>query len=42
MGYIADQGGMRDGFVVPLVCFAFIAFYGSVWQKLETKDATTV
>jgi FHS family L-fucose permease-like MFS transporter len=42
MGYIADQGGMRIGFVVPLVCFAFIAFYGSVWQKLETKDAASV
>jgi FHS family L-fucose permease-like MFS transporter len=42
MGYIADQGGMRVGFVVPLVCFAFIAFYGSVWQKLEARDAATV
>jgi len=40
MGYLADKGGMRIGFVVPLICFAFIAFYGSVWQKLETRDAT--
>jgi len=39
MGYIADQGGMRIGFVIPLVCFAFIAFYGAVWQKLENKDS---
>jgi len=39
MGYIADKGGMRIGFVIPLVCFAFIAFYGAVWQKLESKDS---
>ena len=30
---------MRDGFVVPLVCFVFIAIYGAVWQMLEAKDA---
>ncbi|HTX22160.1 MAG TPA: L-fucose:H+ symporter permease [Candidatus Aquilonibacter sp.] len=39
MGYIADKGGMRIGFVIPLVCFIFVAFYGAVWQKLETRDA---
>jgi FHS family L-fucose permease-like MFS transporter len=38
MGYIADKGGMRIGFVIPLLCFAFIAFYGSIWQKLEARD----
>ena len=30
---------MRAGFVVPLVCFVFIALYGLFWQKLEDKDA---
>ena len=40
MGYIADQGGMRIGFIIPLVCFAFIAFYGAIWQKLEAKDSS--
>jgi FHS family L-fucose permease-like MFS transporter len=39
MGHIADVHSMRIGFVVPLVCFVFIALYGLVWQKLETKDA---
>jgi FHS family L-fucose permease-like MFS transporter len=39
MGHIADTSSMRAGFVVPLVCFVFIALYGLVWQKLETKDA---
>jgi FHS family L-fucose permease-like MFS transporter len=39
MGHIADTHSMRTGFVVPLVCFVFIALYGLVWQKLEAKDA---
>jgi len=28
MGYIADVSTMALGFIVPLVCFAFIVFYG--------------
>jgi MFS transporter, FHS family, L-fucose permease len=28
MGWIADTSGMALGFIVPLVCFAFIMFYG--------------
>ena len=28
MGYIADISTMALGFIVPLVCFAFIVFYG--------------
>jgi MFS transporter, FHS family, L-fucose permease len=39
MGLIADQGGMRIGFVIPLICFAVIAVYGAVWQKLEARDS---
>jgi FHS family L-fucose permease-like MFS transporter len=39
MGHIADTHSMKVGFVVPLVCFVFIAIYGAVWQKLEAKDA---
>jgi FHS family L-fucose permease-like MFS transporter len=42
MGYIADQGGMRIGFVIPLICFVFIVFYGAFWQKLELKDSQAV
>lgn len=42
MGKIADLGGMRIGFVLPLICFAYISYYGTVWQKLETKDAASV
>lgn len=39
MGWLADQWGMRIGFLMPLICFVIIAFYGLVWQKLETKDS---
>jgi FHS family L-fucose permease-like MFS transporter len=28
MGYIADNSTMAMGFIVPLVCFAFIVYYG--------------
>jgi FHS family L-fucose permease-like MFS transporter len=39
MGRIADHHSMHVGFIVPLVCFVFIAAYGAFWQKLEAKDA---
>ncbi|MCX7825780.1 MAG: L-fucose:H+ symporter permease [Verrucomicrobiae bacterium] len=39
MGWIADKGGMRIGFIIPLLCFAVIAVYGALWRKLEDKDA---
>jgi FHS family L-fucose permease-like MFS transporter len=38
MGWLADQWGMRIGFLMPLICFIFIALYGLLWQKLENKD----
>jgi FHS family L-fucose permease-like MFS transporter len=38
MGHIADIHSMRTGFAVPLVCFVFIAIYGTFWQKLEKTD----
>ena len=33
MGYIADKFDMSRGFIVPLFCFAFVAFYGFQWSK---------
>jgi hypothetical protein len=39
MGWLADNWGMRIGFLMPLLCFIFIAFYGAAWQKLEARDA---
>jgi FHS family L-fucose permease-like MFS transporter len=41
MGYLADKGGMRIGFLIPLVCFAFIAVYAASWRKLEARDAAS-
>jgi FHS family L-fucose permease-like MFS transporter len=33
MGAIADKSGMSIAFAIPLVCFAFIAWYGMVVNK---------
>ena len=39
MGWLADNWGMRVGFLMPLLCFAFVAYYGASWRRLEAKDA---
>lgn len=39
MGRIVDIGGMRVGFIIPLICFSFIAAYAVNWVKLEATDA---
>lgn len=33
MGWLADNWGMRIGFLLPLLCFIFIAFYGAIWRR---------
>jgi FHS family L-fucose permease-like MFS transporter len=38
MGYVADQYNMSRGFIVPLFCFAFVAFYGFSWPKLSQAE----
>ncbi len=35
MGYIADVKSMNIGFVLPLVCFVFVLFYG--WKGYKPK-----
>ena len=35
MGYIADVSKMAFGFVVPLICFAFIIFFGLKGYKVK-------
>jgi FHS family L-fucose permease-like MFS transporter len=35
MGHVADRFDMSRGFIVPSVCFAFVAFYGFAWPKLS-------
>ncbi len=39
MGWVADQYDMSRGFIVPLVCFAFVAFYGYNWPRLSKADS---
>ena len=41
MGYIADKFDMSRGFIVPLACFAFVAFYGFQWPRFSGKDAAS-
>lgn len=40
MGKLADMFNMRVSFLVPLLCFAGIAAYGLMWQKLHDKSVT--
>jgi fucose permease len=39
MGAIADHSNMSRGFIVPLICFVFIALYGYTWPKLSRVEA---
>jgi FHS family L-fucose permease-like MFS transporter len=39
MGYVADKHGMSAGYVVPLACFAFVAFYGFFWAEFSGFDS---
>jgi FHS family L-fucose permease-like MFS transporter len=42
MGHIADLHSMRAGFIVPLVCFVFVALYGLTWARLSSQDSSPV
>ncbi|HEY1335938.1 MAG TPA: MFS transporter, partial [Bryobacteraceae bacterium] len=39
MGAVADAYDMSRGFVVPMVCFAFVAFYGFNWPKFSGVES---
>jgi FHS family L-fucose permease-like MFS transporter len=39
MGAIADHWNMSRGFIVPMVCFVFIALYGYGWPKLSRAES---
>ena len=38
MGYVADKTDMSRGFIVPLFCFAFVAFYGFRWPRFSKVE----
>ena len=39
MGHVGDLHGMSRAFIVPLACFAFVAFYGFSWPRLSGADS---
>ena len=38
MGFLADRGGMRIGFMMPLVLFVAVTAYGATWPWLERRS----
>jgi MFS transporter, FHS family, L-fucose permease len=39
MGHVADVYDMSRGFIVPLFCFVFVAWYGFTWPKLSGSES---
>jgi FHS family L-fucose permease-like MFS transporter len=39
MGYVADKFDMSRGFIVPMFCFVFVAFYGFNWPKFSQAES---
>jgi FHS family L-fucose permease-like MFS transporter len=42
MGHVADLYDMSRGFIVPMVCFAFVAFYGYIWPRASGSESMTL
>jgi FHS family L-fucose permease-like MFS transporter len=38
MGAVADRYDLSRGFIVPMLCFAFVAFYGFIWPQLSNAE----
>jgi FHS family L-fucose permease-like MFS transporter len=41
MGYVADRYDMSRGFIVPMFCFVFVAFYGLNWPRFSKSSRWT-
>jgi MFS transporter, FHS family, L-fucose permease len=39
MGHVADLYNMSRGFIVPMVCFGFVAFYGYAWPRFSQAES---
>jgi FHS family L-fucose permease-like MFS transporter len=39
MGSLADQHGLSFSFIIPMVCFAFVAIYAFSWEKLSKLES---
>jgi FHS family L-fucose permease-like MFS transporter len=42
MGHIADISNMKTGFILPLICFAFVGLYGVFWERLSGHAGESV
>src|SRR5438094_8686289 len=38
MGAVADRYDLSRGCIVPMLCFAFVAFYGFMWPRLSNAS----
>ena len=38
MGAVADKYDLSRGFIVPLLCFGFVAIYGFLWPRLSGHE----
>ncbi len=38
MGAVADHYDLSRGFIVPMLCFAFVALYGFLWPRLSNSE----
>jgi FHS family L-fucose permease-like MFS transporter len=38
MGAVGDKYDLSRGFIVPMMCFAFVAFYGFMWPRLSGAE----
>jgi FHS family L-fucose permease-like MFS transporter len=41
MGEVADKYDLSRGFIVPMLCFAFVAAYAFFWPKLSGAEGVT-
>lgn len=41
MGYVADHSNMSRGFIVPMFCFLFVAWYGFRWPQFSKAESLT-
>jgi FHS family L-fucose permease-like MFS transporter len=39
MGAVGDKYDLSRGFIVPMFCFAFVAFYGFMWPRLSGAES---
>jgi FHS family L-fucose permease-like MFS transporter len=39
MGWVADHYDMSRGFIVPMVCFVFVAWYAHNWPRFSKAES---